>query len=169
MRRFFCDDITGDTATIAGDDAHHAARVLRMRPGERISLCDGRGMEYEAEIVIITPERVTCRLGAARVSAVESPCRATLYQCLPKAGKFETIVQKCTELGVFAVVPTLSARCVAEPGREFARKLERYQRVALEAAKQSRRAMVPEVSALTSIDNIDPGAFDLFLVAYEEE
>lgn len=169
MRRFFCDDIMGDTASLAGDDAHHVARVLRMRPGDRLALCDGRGTEYETEIVTVTPERVVCRLGAARASEAESPCRATLYQCLPKAGKFETIVQKCTELGVFAVVPTSSSRCVAEPGREFERKLERYRRVALEAAKQSRRAMVPEVFPPTALDRIDPAAFDLFLVAYEEE
>ena len=169
MRRFFCDDSTGDTASLAGDDAHHIARVLRMRPGDRISLCDGRGTEYEAEILTVSPEKVICRRGAARASEIESPCRATLYQCLPKAGKFETIVQKCTELGVFSVVPTLSARCVAEPGQEFTRKLERYQRVALEAAKQSRRAIVPEVLSPISLDKIDPAAFDLFLVAYEEE
>ena len=81
----------------------------------------------------------------------------------------ETIVQKCTELGVFAVVPVVSARCVVLPNKDFEKKRERYNRVALEAAKQSRRAMVPEVLPLVELKKIDPGAFDLFLIAYEDE
>ena len=169
MRRFFTTDITDDTAVLSGDDAHHIARVLRMRPGGRLAVCDGQGREFEAEIVSISPERVTCRFGLARAADVESPCQATLFQCLPKAGKLETIVQKCTELGVFAVVATVSARCVAEAGGAFSHKLERCRRVALEAAKQSRRAVVPEVRAPLSLAEIDVSAFDLFLVADEEE
>jgi len=169
MRRFFCDSIIEQTAVIAGDDAHHIARVLRMKTGDSLSLCDGCGREYAAEICIISPDSVTCKLGTAAVSDAESPCRATLFQCLPKSGKFETIVQKCTELGVFAIVPVVSARCVVVPGNDFQKKIDRYRRVALEAAKQSRRAMVPEVLPLTKISDVDPRAFNLFLIAYEEE
>jgi len=169
MRRFFCDSIIEQTAVINGEDAHHIARVLRMKAGDTLSLCDGCGREYSAEICAISPDSVTCTLGTATDSEVESPCRVTLFQCLPKSGKFETIVQKCTELGVFAVVPVVSERCVVVPGKDFQKKIERYQRVALEAAKQSRRAMVPEVLPLMKLSDIDPCAFGLFLVAYEEE
>lgn len=169
MRRFFCDSITEKDAVITGDDAHHIARVLRMKPGDALSLCDGCGKEYAAEICEISPDSVTCKLGAATDSEAESPCRITLFQCLPKSGKFETIVQKCTELGVFSIVPAHSARCVVVPGNDFHKKIDRYQRVALEAAKQSRRAMVPEILPLMELSQIDPCAFDLFLVAYEEE
>lgn len=169
MRRFFCDSILEETAVITGDDAHHIARVLRMKAGDALSLCDGCGKEYAAEICAISPDSVTCKVGAAIDSNSESPCRVTLFQCLPKSGKFETIVQKCTELGVFAIVPVVSARCVVVPGKDFQKKVDRYQRVAFEAAKQSRRAMVPEVLPLTDISKIDPCAFDLFLAAYEEE
>ncbi len=128
-----------------------------------------RGREYPAEICTVSPESVTCKLGAARDSEAESACRVTLFQCLPKAGKLETIVQKCTELGVSAVVPVVSARCVVVPNRDFDQKRERYRRVALEAAKQSRRGMVPEVLPLVKLEAVDPGRFDLFLVAYEDE
>ena len=81
----------------------------------------------------------------------------------------ETIVQKCTELGVYSIVPVVSARCVVVPNKDFEKKRKRYNRVALEAAKQSRRAMVPEVQPLTELKKIDPATFDLFLVAYEDE
>ena len=169
MRRFFCDNISGTTATITGDDAHHICRVLRMKTGEALSLCDGAGSEYDAVISSVSQETVVCALGERRHSEVESPVSVTLFQSLPKTGKMETIVQKCTELGVAAMVPVLSARCVVIPNKDFEKKRERYNRVALEAAKQSRRAMVPQVLPLTLIKQIDPKQFDLFLVAYEEE
>jgi 16S rRNA (uracil1498-N3)-methyltransferase len=169
MRRFFCDTIAGSTATISGDDAHHISRVLRMKAGDALSLCDGAGHEYDAVISSVSPDAITCALGEPRASEVESPVHITLFQCLPKTGKMETIVQKCTELGVFAIVPVVSARCVVVPNKDFEKKRERYSRVALEAAKQSRRAMVPEVKPLIELKKIAPGAFDLFLIAYEDE
>lgn len=152
-----------------GDDAHHIFRVLRMKAGDALSLCDGAGNEYDAVISSVSADAVVCALGGRRESGVESPVPITLFQCLPKSGKMETIVQKCTELGVYAIVPVLSARCVVIPDKDYERKRVRYNRVALEAAKQSRRAMVPEVMPLTDIKKIDPKAYDLFLIAYEDE
>lgn len=169
MRRFFCDNITDSTATITGDDAHHISRVLRMKAGDALSLCDGMGFEYDAVIASVSPEAIICTLGKQRASEAESHVRVTLFQCLPKSGKMELIVQKCTELGVFAVVPVFSARCVVQPGKDYDKKRERYNRVALEAAKQSRRAMVPEVNPLVKLEKIDVSQFDLFLIAYEDE
>ena len=169
MRRFFCETITTEGATITGDDAHHISRVLRMKAGDALSLCDGAGSEYDAVIKTVSPEAVVCSLGEKRTSSAESPVQITLFQCLPKTGKMELIVQKCTELGVFSIVPTLSARCVVVPGKDYDKKRERYNRVALEAAKQSRRAMVPQVLPLVELKKIDVRSFDLFLVAYEDE
>lgn len=169
MRRFFCDNITAATATISGDDAHHISRVLRMKAGDALSLCDGAGNEFDAVITSVSPEAVVCVLGEKHASAAESPVKVTLFQCLPKTGKMELIVQKCTELGVFAIVPVNSARSVVVPGKDYDKKRERYNRVALEAAKQSHRAMVPLVLPLTEIKKIDVKSFDLFLVAYEDE
>ena len=169
MRRFFCDSITTDSAAITGDDAHHITRVLRMKAGDALSLCDGAGNEYEALIVSVSPEAVSCSVSNPHTSEAESPVQVTLFQCLPKAGKMELIVQKCTELGVFSIVPVQSARCVVVPGKDYDKKRERYNRVALEAAKQSRRAMIPRVLPLTTLKKIDVKSFDLFLVAYEDE
>ena len=169
MRRFFCETITQGTATITGDDAHHISRVLRMKAGDALSLCDGAGNEYDAVITSISQDAVSCTVGERHASETESPVRVTLFQCLPKTGKMELIVQKCTELGVFAVVPVVSARCVVVPGKDYDKKRERYNRVALEAAKQSRRGMIPSVLPLVELKKIDVKSFDLFLVAYEDE
>ena len=169
MRRFFCDNITGNSAAITGDDAHHISRVLRMKAGDVLSLCDGAGYEYDAVITAISQERVDCSLGEKHNSEAESAVQVTLFQCLPKTGKMELIVQKCTELGVFSIVPVLSAHCVVVPNKDYDKKRERYNRVALEAAKQSRRAMIPQVLPLTELKKIDVQSFDLFLVAYEDE
>ena len=122
MRRFFCDNITYPDATIAGDDAHHISRVLRMKAGDALSLCDGAGNEYDAVIVSLSQEAVRCTVGEPHASAAESPVKVTLFQCLPKTGKMELIVQKCTELGVYAVVPVVSARCVVVPGKDYEKK-----------------------------------------------
>ena len=169
MRRFFCDNITGDLAAITGDDAHHISRVLRMKAGDALSLCDGAGNEFDALIISVSPEAVVCAHGQQHASEAESPVKVTLFQCLPKTGKMELIVQKCTELGVFAIVPVHSARCVVVPGKDYDKKRERYNRVALEAAKQSRRGMIPSVLPLIELKKIDVQSFDLFLVAYEDE
>jgi len=169
MRRFFCEIITQGTATITGDDAHHISRVLRMKAGDALSLCDGAGNEYDAVITAISQDAVSCTVGERHASEAESPVRVTLFQCLPKTGKMELIVQKCTELGVYSVVPVFSARCVVVPNKDYDKKRERYNRVALEAAKQSRRGMIPAVLPLIELKKIDVKAFDLFLVAYEDE
>lgn len=169
MRRFFCENITQGTATITGDDAHHISRVLRMKAGDALSLCDGAGNEYDAVITAISQDAVSCTVGERHASEAESPVRVTLFQCLPKTGKMELIVQKCTELGVFAIVPVVSARCVVVPNKDYDKKRERYNRVALEAAKQSRRGMIPTVLPLIELKKIDVKSFDLFLIAYEDE
>lgn len=169
MHRFFTDDISGEFARVTGEDVRHIVRVLRLKKGDAITLCDGAGTDYDASIVRLTDEWVECRVGAPYPSRSEADCRITVYQCLPKTGKMETIVQKCTELGADAFVPVLSRRCVAQPAGNFENRRVRYQRVALEAAKQSRRGRIPAVGALTKLEALDPSQFDLFLLAYEDE
>lgn len=169
MHRFFTEQITDRWATITGEDVRHIGRVLRLTRGDRVQLCDGRGQDYDAVIAEVTDEAVTLSVGAPYPSATEPTSRVTLFQCLPKVGKMETIVQKCTELGAAAIVPVVSARCVALPGGNYDNKRVRYQRVAMEAAKQSRRGVIPEFGSLQTLDRLDPKAFDLFLMAYEDE
>ena len=169
MNRFFTEDIAGDTARITGEDVKHISRVLRLHVGEQIAVCDGRANEYIGEIISISDAEVRCRVGEAQPSLTESRVRVTLFQGLPKSGKMETIVQKCVELGIDTVVPTLLSRCVAVPTRDFEKKRIRYQRVAEEAAKQSRRGIIPNVTGVVRVQDIDCAAFDTVLVAYEDE
>lgn len=169
MHRFFTDRIAEGTARLADDDVRHAARVLRLKPGDAVTVCDGRGSEYDATITTLSDTAVVCALGKPRDCQSEPDCRVTIFQCLPKSGKMELIVQKCTELGAEAVVPVVSGRCVAQPTGNFETRRVRYQRVAEEAAKQSRRGVIPRFGTLTPIDSVDPAAFELFLIAYEAE
>lgn len=153
MPRFFTGDVNEQTALITGEDARHIALSLRMQPGERATVCNARGNDYQCEIVSVTPEQVTLRVCEVVPSAGEPRARVTLYQAMPKADKLELIVQKSVELGVARIVPMLTERCVSRPDEKSMRKkCERYNRIALEAAKQCGRGRVPEVETLIGFD-----------------
>lgn len=175
QHRFFIspDAIEGDIATITGEDVAHIARVLRLRPGDEICLCDGQGMEYAARICAEQERQqpqLRAEIFARRACDSEPTHRVVLYQGIPKAGKMETILQKCVELGVHAVQPVWTMRCVAaSTGGKDEKKLARYRRVAYEAAKQSRRGIVPEVLAPKQLRDCDFSAYDRVLLAYEGE
>ena len=142
MAWFFSEsEIHGDTYRLSGENEKHA-RVLRLRAGE--------------EVTVVTPsgEQCTCAYAEDGSLAVQSrrPCQnepdvfVTLYQALPKGDKMDTVVQKCVELGVSRIVPVLSARCVSRPDEKALRKKrERWQKIALQAAMQSRRGIIPAV------------------------
>lgn len=152
MPRFFTQDIAGDTARITGADAAHIARVLRMCPGEGLTVCDMAGTDAACEIVSVSPAEVLLRVCARTPTASEPSVHVTLYQCLPKADKMDLIVQKSVELGVRRIVPVLSERCVSRPDAQaLSRKRERLQKIAFEAAKQSGRGLLPEVMPAVSL------------------
>lgn len=168
MSRFFSDSLVSPVV-LRGEDVKHMFSVLRLRPGDSVTLCDGRGHECEAVLSAITKDAATLQAGAVRDSGSEPEHKVTLFQCLPKTGKMETVIQKGTELGLFSLRPTVSERCVALPGKDFEKKRERYQKVAEEAAKQSRRGIIPEILPAVKLTEIDFSAFDTVLLAYEEE
>ena len=171
MNRFFVEaqNIAGKYAKITGEDVAHIGRVLRLHPGDVILLCDGAGMEYTGRISSIEKQAVMVEIQDHQLCATEPACRVTLYQALPKTGKMETIIQKCVELGVYQVIPLVTERCVVRPGPDFEKKRARYQRVAYEAAKQSRRSIIPYIGAVRSLEDCDFSQHDLVLFAYEEE
>lgn len=169
MSRFFTEDISNNKARITGEDVKHIRRVLRLKEGDEIQICDGNSTEYDAIIDSVGEEEVLCSLRNERKAETESRVAVTLYQGIPKSGKMETIVQKCTELGAFEIVPVFFNRCVSVPGKDYGKKLVRYNRVALEAAKQSRRGRIPEVRSYVKPDEIPLERYDRVLVAYEEE
>lgn len=146
MPRFFTGEVSGDTAAVTGEDARHIALSLRMKPGEAVTVCDNAGSDYSCVISSVTPERVELSVVAAAPSQGEPSVAVTLYQAIPKGDKLETIIQKAVELGVNRIVPVITRRCVSRPDeKSMSRKLERYSKIALEAAKQCGRGKIPEV------------------------
>lgn len=150
MPRFFVpsEGFDGKNVNITGDDAWHIARSLRMAVGESITVCDIQGNEHICTLQRITDDLVSASVDASMRSASEMPFGVVLYQALPKGDKMDLIVQKAVEMGVYAIVPFVSERCVSRPdGAALAKKCARWQRIALEAAKQCGRGRVPTVGA----------------------
>ena len=161
----------GEEISLGKEESAHASKVLRLRPGEAVQLIDGEN-RYDAVLTEVSAEETKARVTALCPSP-EAPARAVLWQGLPKADKLELIAQKATELGVWEIWPVEMLRSVARLGKNDPKKQERLSRIALEAAKQSGRAHVPEVRAAVSFDKalkrLEEESFDLILVAWEEE
>lgn len=170
MHRFFTDNIQGNTAYLSPEDSTHAVRVLRLCEGDVICVCDGHGTEWEAKIVTADKTGVKVELSGERYAETESFFSVSLIQCLPKVGKMEVVIQKCVELGVSDFYPVDSIRCVARPDKKAAKsKVERYNKVAYEAAKQSCRGVIPVVHDYGRLSGFDFSTFDIVIIPYEEE
>ena len=153
MYHFFVDSsqISADckTVEITGADYNHIANVLRMQKGEQFSVSerDGDGRELFYEIEEITPESVLGRLCFIEEQGRELPSKIYLFQGLPKVDKMELIIQKAVELGAYRVIPMSTKRCIVKLDDKKAKsKVGRWQAIAEAAAKQSKRAIIPEVS-----------------------
>lgn len=154
MPRFFVESVESDFVEITGEDARHIALSLRMKNGERLVLCDGKGREADAVIREAYPESVVLDIEERRNSVAEPETEVILYQALPKFDKLEYIVQKSVELGVSKIVPVLTSRCISRPDEKtMKKKLERLRKIADEAAKQSGRGKLPEVGELMTYKN----------------
>ena len=154
MPRFFVESIENDFIEITGDDARHIALSLRMKKGECLVLCDGKGKEADATIREAFPESVVLDITERRDSIAEPKTEVILYQALPKFDKLEYIIQKSVELGVSKIVPVLSSRCISRPDEKtMKKKLERLRKISDEAAKQSGRGKLPEVGELLTFKN----------------
>ncbi len=147
MPRFFIQSGPEDgRLRIAGEDARHMVRVLRMKVGDEVTLCNSAGVDYSCVIEEAQPEQVICRVLCEMPSSGEPTAFVTLYMALPKADKLEFVVQKAVELGVSAIVPFVSERCVSRPEeKSLRRKAERWRKIAAEAAKQCGRGRIPDV------------------------
>ena len=157
MPRFFVTNtqISNGTVTVTGADAHHISRALRMAVGDIITVADSRQIEYECRLVKFLEDAVIAEILSEKAQDTESPVRVTLYQALPKGDKLDTVIQKAVECGAVRVVPFESERCVVRVKPEAeARKTERRARIALEAAKQCGRGIIPEVLPTVSFDEM---------------
>lgn len=152
MPRFFTQTISAEGGIISGDDAKHISRVLRMKVGELLTACDTKGYDYDCLIESLSDREVSLRVLEVRPSQSEPDVRVSLYQAMPKGDKLELIIQKAVELGVDSITPVMTRRCVSKPdSKSMAKKLERYNRIALEAAKQSGRGKVPQVCPMLDL------------------
>lgn len=172
MVRFFVDPtlLLSDMPILAGENARHA-RVLRLRPGEEALLCDGAGQECLCRIVH-AGETYTLAVLERRVPQTEAAVKISVYMAFPKADKLEQVIQKATELGAVEIVAFPSARCVSRPEeKSLPKKLERWRKIALAAAEQSGRGIVPRVEALGSFPEALSRAAvaDKALLFYEQE
>lgn len=153
MPRFFTQEVDQHQAILRGDDARHVTKVLRLRPGEHLLVCDGQGRDYDCVFESASASEVLLRVESSQPSQTEPSLFVTLYQALPKGDKLDWIIQKAVELGVGAVVPVLTQRCVSRPDpKSMEKKRERLQRIALEAAKQCGRGRIPQVKPLLSYE-----------------
>ena len=175
MHRFFIksEDIRDDRVLIYGEDVKHIRDVLRLREKSEIELSDSKGSDYVCEIESIGKDNVCCKILKESESRGEPPIEIVLFQGLPKSTKMELIIQKATELGVRRIVPVITERCVAKISdkKKEQKKIERWQKIAQEAAKQSRRGRVPEVCGVMSLEETLNYLRDeeMVLVPYEEE
>ncbi len=152
MPRFFLppEELAGSFAVLTGESAAHA-KVLRLKPGDQVTLCDGRGTDYHGTISDISAGQISVVIERSAMSESEASLRCTIYMAYAKQDKFEHVVQKATELGAAAIVAFPSARCVSRPDeKSLAKKLERWQKIAASAAEQSGRGIIPTVTAQPS-------------------
>ncbi|HHV63182.1 MAG TPA: 16S rRNA (uracil(1498)-N(3))-methyltransferase [Firmicutes bacterium] len=166
MRRFFVpsQDIDDETAYIRGSDVRHIRDVLRLREGDMVAVVDGAGNEYQCRIKHLAGDLVECQMLERVRRAGEPSIKITLVQGLPKGDKMDYVVQKGTEVGIGRFVPVITERTVVRlaaggpgDGREETGKIEkrtaRWRRIAMEAAKQAGRSIVPIVERPRCLDD----------------
>lgn len=173
MPRFFIDNSPNSSLVQLNEqDAHHITRVLRMKTGEGLTLCDSKGNDYICKIKSMEKNNVICEVLQKDLSKGEAKADVTLYMALPKGDKMDFIVQKAVELGAKRIVPFIAERSVSRPDQKtLIKKCERWRKIAREAAMQSERGVIPEVSDVLTYENAVCEAskhqFALFL--YENE
>ena len=172
MPRFFTNEIDENNITLTGSDANHIGRSLRMKAGEAVTVCCN-GTDYCCTIGSITADTVFLDLVEKHRCAAEPNIEVTLFQAVPKLDKLEYIIQKSVELGVSRIVPVLTRRCISRPdGKDFAaKKLPRLNKISEEAAKQSGRGIVPQVTPIADLKEAAAmmEKLDRTVLLYEEE
>lgn len=173
MNQFFVEQgqIQDKKIVITGKDVNHIKNVLRMKIGEELSVSNGvDGKEYRGIIEEISEDEVVCALAFVKEDGVELPSKVYLYQGLPKADKMELIIQKAVELGVYEIIPVATKRAVVKLDEKKSKsKLLRWQAISEAAAKQSKRAIIPNVATVLSFKEAlkDCGKADVRVIPYE--
>ena len=171
MVRFFVtpEELNGTLLTLTGENAQHA-KVLRLKEGEAVLVCDGQGREALCRIREAGSWELTVE--ETRESISEATVQVRVYLAFPKADKLEHVIQKATELGAYEIIAFPSARCVSKPDeKSLKKKLERWQKIAASAAEQSGRGRIPAVRVLSSYKATleEAAQADKALLFYENE
>ncbi|MCH8146901.1 MAG: 16S rRNA (uracil(1498)-N(3))-methyltransferase [Planctomycetes bacterium] len=148
--RLFCPSLTGGRNVIPDDEAHHARQVLRIKIGEEIVLFNGKGSEAQAVVMALDRKKLEVDVTRRSEYPYDAAVQITLAVAMPKAHRQGYLIEKCTELGVFAIWPVETERGVAKPG---AAAVEKWKRRAVEAAKQAGRRWVPQIETPQTFDD----------------
>ena len=173
MVRFFVtpDEMISDDIILTGENAAHA-KVLRLKAGEQVLVCDGCGHECLCNVVSVSGPELHLFVSSRQPSTSEAGVKVSIYIAFPKSDKLEHVIQKATELGAYEIVAFPSARCVSKPDdKSIKKKLERWQKIAASAAEQSGRGIIPQVHVLSSFQSALERAVkaDLPIMFYENE
>ena len=172
MSKFFVKEnqINNDKIHILGEDVNHIANVLRMKKEDEVQICNQEtGENYITKIISFSKDEIECEIVKKIIETVESNVDITLFQGIPKFDKMELIIQKNTEVGVKKIVPVLMERTVVKLDEKTAnKKIERWQKIAEVAAKQSMRDIIPEIENIIKLQDITKQDYDVVL-AYENE
>ncbi len=173
MPRFFVpkQEIGSSFLVLTGENAAHA-KVLRLKNGDDVTICDGEGTDYICTVSDVANGQISLVVHSADPSQSEPKVACSVYMAFAKADKFEHVIQKATELGAAELVCFPSVRCVSRPDeKSLVKKLDRWQKIAASAAEQSRRGRIPQVIALPSYSSALKRATeaDLAVCFYENE
>ncbi len=173
MPRFFVgpDAFSGKFAVLTGEAAAHA-KVLRLKQGDPVTLCTGDGCDHNCTVSDVSPGQYSLVVDSTEPSVTEPKTKVSVYMAYAKGDKLEHVIQKATELGATEIVAFPSSRCVSRPDdKSLRKKLERWQKIAAEAAQQSGRGAIPQVITAESYGAAlqrMQGA-DLAVLLYENE
>jgi len=171
--RFFVPQhqISRTEVTITGGDAYQIKNVLRLLPGDEIEVLDGTGKVYTARINSVAKEEVLCDQITSMSMASEPKIKITLLQSIPRESKMDLIIQKCTELGVARIIPAISERTIVKLEGKTEKRLERWEKIAKEAAEQSARGVIPTIDRAIQFKDAVKEAenHDLSLIPWEME
>ena len=173
MTRFFVsqEELLGDFLVLTGENAEHA-KVLRLKNGENVLVCDGNGKECLCTVSDVSAGQISLVVQKRQQSLSEAKVKVSVYMAFPKGDKLEHVIQKATELGAYEIVAFPSARCVSKPDeKSLKKKLDRWQKIAASAAEQSGRGVIPQVLVLPSYSEALKRAkeAELSILFYENE
>lgn len=171
MPKFFIEEnqVKNDIISIIDEDFLHMTKSLRIKKNEKIVACDGK-FDYNCIVEEILKEEILCKILEKNEAKGEPSVKVYVYISVTKGDKLELVTQKVTELGAYKIIPFISKRCVSKPDKK-SKKIERLQKIALEASKQCRRSKVPKVLDFQTIKEVIENSkkYDLNIVLYENE